>query len=57
MIEIKLNSRVFDKITSRRGKVTGSAIYLYDQDQYLILFDGEKDEQWCDSGRISPEQE
>jgi len=56
MIEIKLNSRVFDKITSRRGKVTGLATYLYDKDQYLILFDGEKEEQWCDSGRISPEQ-
>lgn len=52
MEQIVLNSRVFDKATGRRGKVLGKATYVYEEQQFYVLFDGEKDGEWVVGGRI-----
>ena len=51
MKQIQLKDRVKDLITGQTGVVYGIATYLYEQDQFLVLFDGEKKTEWISSGQ------
>lgn len=51
MKQIQLKDRVKDLITGQIGVVYGIATYLYEQDQFLVLFDGEKKTEWISSGQ------
>ena len=49
MKKVEFGQKVECKMSKRVGVVYGIAAYLYEADQYYVLFEGEKKAEWITS--------